>query len=96
MIRNTLKYISTLLVIIVLIFSSIFSNNTIHLHDCQKDNCPICYIILIAQSIINSIISFTILSFIAFIIHYILSITKKYKSKTINNSLITQKVQLNN
>lgn len=90
-----LKIAMVICIIIALVFALFISQNNHHLDVCQKDNCVLCTIIHIAQTIINISFAFIIVMMVGFLIFSFLSRLRNEKEVFVQSSLVFQKVQLN-
>ena len=97
--NNFKKFIAifTLITMISVLFMStkiIVHNSNHHCNDSQ--NCPICQMIEMAESSIRTISSGIIVSVCAIVLVFYKVLTNVFKKAfVLNNSLITQKVRLN-
>ena len=90
------KFLAILLCIIALFFMLIISQDSHHLSFCDHEDCSICAIIHLAQSIINVLALILTYVFIGFFTKNIISKYKTINYIYKNNSLVSLKVQLNN
>lgn len=96
--RNTSRIINIVfyaLIIAFLVFSLIVSQDEHHLELCHEDHCVYCTIIHVAQIITNLSIACVIVAITGFLIFFFLSRLYKEQEFFVLNSLVFQKVQLN-
>ena len=93
--NNIIKNIVVISIIFTLFFMFIISKDTYHIDKCHDDNCSICLIITMAQTMMNIIEGFILLAIIGFVIYFLLSRIKNSSINIKKESLIYQKVQLN-
>lgn len=89
------KILAVALIIAILAFSLIVSQDEHHLEICHEDCCAQCAIIHIAQIIINLTIAVVIAVVIGILIYFFLSRLHKIQTFFVLFSLVFQKVQLN-
>ena len=92
---NAIKTLIIFLIIATLVFSIIVSQDEHHLETCHEEHCAHCMIILMAQSIISISIAFVIAIVIGALIYMFLARIHKEQEIFIQESLVLQKVQLN-
>ena len=95
-ILEKLKIVGICIILFSLIFSSIISHDELHVETCHDDDCALCQIIILSQSITKVTFLIIVTSFFSFIIFFILSRTHIVEDFYFQNSLISQKVQFNN
>ena len=96
--RKLLKAIKIAIIILIaatLVFSLIASQDEHHLETCHEEHCAHCMIILMAQSIISISIAFVIAIVIGALIYMFLARIHKEQEIFMQDSLVLQKVQLN-
>ena len=96
MIINLIKNLGIAIILFSIIISGMISHNDYHLEVCHNHNCTICQMITIAKTIVEISALIITANFIAFIIYFVLSRIHKTYGFYVPNSLIFQKVQLNN
>lgn len=96
LIINFIKAFGIAVIVFSLIISSIISQDEHHLEVCHEDNCTICQMIVIARTIVELTTLVIMVNLLTFIIYFILSRMHKSYEFFLQNSLILQKVQLNN
>ena len=92
---KALKLAIIVLIMTTLVFSIIVSQDEHHLETCHEEHCAHCMIILMAQSIISISIAFVIAIVIGALIYMFLARIHKEQEIFIQDSLVFQKVQLN-
>ena len=92
---KALKLAIIVLIMTTLVFSIIVSQDEHHLETCHEEHCAHCMIILMAQSIISISIAFVIAIVIGALIYLFLAIIHKEQEIFMQDSLVLQKVQLN-
>ena len=92
---KALKLAIIVLIMATLVFSIIVSQDEHHLETCHEEHCAHCMIILMAQSIISISIAFVIAIVIGALIYMFLARIHKEQEIFIQDSLVFQKVQLN-
>ena len=92
---NAIKTLIIFLIIATLVFSIIVSQDEHHLETCHEEHCAHCMIILMAQSIISISIAFVIEIVIGALIYMFLARIHKEQEIFMQDSLVLQKVQLN-
>lgn len=96
--KKVLKTIIKLMIVIFcvsLIFSSIVSQDEHHLETCHDEHCTVCSMIQMAQSIISLSVAIVMCTFVGFLIYFLLSRIYKEEKVFVLESLVFQKVQLN-
>lgn len=93
--NNLLNKVGLVIVIIMIIFTIIVSQDEHHLEICDKEHCAICNMIYIARYIINFFLLFAIVIKIKLLIHIFLSRIYKERSFLVKLTLVFQKVELN-
>jgi uncharacterized membrane protein YdjX (TVP38/TMEM64 family) len=96
--RRLIKAIKIAIIILIaatLVFSLIASQDEHHLETCHEEHCAHCTIIQIAQSIICISIAVVIAIVIGALIYMFLARLHKEQEIFIQDSLVFQKVQLN-
>ena len=93
--KRAINIIIVAFICCTLLLSSIVSQDEHHLETCHDDDCIVCNIIKIAQTIISLSIAIIIIVAIGFLTHYFLSRLYKVEKKFVYISLVSQKVQLN-
>lgn len=96
--RKLLKVIKIAIIILIaatLVFSLIASQDENHLETCHEEHCAHCTIIQIAQSIICISIAVVIAIVVGALIYLFLARLHKEQEIFIQESLVLQKVQLN-
>ena len=83
------------LTITILVFSLVVSQDEHHLEVCHEEHCIYCAIIHVAQIITYLSIIYLIITMIGFLINFFLSRLLKKQVFFVLNSLVFQKVQLN-
>ena len=92
---KALKLAIIVLIMTTLVFSIIVSQDEHHLETCHEEHCAHCMIILMAQSIISISIAFVIAIVIGALIYMFLARIHKEQEIFMQDSLVLQKVQLN-
>lgn len=92
---NAIKTIIIVLIMATLVFSIIVSQDEHHLENCHEEHCAHCMVILMAQSIISISIAFVIAIVIGALIYLFLARLYKEQEIFLQDSLVFQKVQLN-
>lgn len=89
------KIAMVILIALTLVLSLVASQDEHHLETCHDEHCAHCTMIQIAQSIIYISIAFVIAIVIGFLIYSFLARIYKEQEVFIQESLVLQKVQLN-
>ena len=90
-----IKIIMVILFAMSLILSSIVSQNSYHIETCEEEHCEICSIIHISKIITILTVTIFLCVFVGVLIYFFLSRLHKDKEKFMQQSLVFQKVQLN-
>lgn len=96
--RKLLKAIKVAIIILIaatLVFSLIASQDEHHLETCHEEHCAHCMVIQLAQSIIYISIAFVIAIVVGVLIYLFLARLYKEQEIFLQDSLVFQKVQLN-
>lgn len=94
-IKKIIKITFVIFVISAILFSSIVSTDSHHLETCEVHNCSVCAMIHFAQTIINLTLAICITIIAMFLIFYFLAEILERSFTFKSNSLVFQKVQLN-
>lgn len=94
-ILKVLKMVIISIIIISLILSVIVSLDHHHLETCHEEHCVLCSIIHIAQNIVNWIYVVYTCVWTSFLIYFYLARMHTERVAVVKESLIFQKVQLN-
>ena len=89
------KIVLITFIIAIILFSFIVSQDECHLDNCNEDHCIWCSIIHIAQNIINISIAIIVTITISFLLSFYLLKLKLIQVLFALDSLVFQKVQLN-
>lgn len=92
---NVIKILMITIFIISLVLANVISHDSHDMEHCEDEHCLICIIIHAAQTIVNVSFAIVICEFIAFLIYFVLSRLHKNERIFVQESLVFQKVQMN-
>lgn len=93
--KNIIKIILCVFMIVALIFSFVISQDQHHLTTCHETECSECTMIHVAQAIIQIAFSICVCFVMSFLIHYVLSRIHNNEKICVKKSPIFLKIQLN-
>ena len=94
-ILKALKILAIILCIFSLIISFAISQDEHHIECCEKEECEICNMIRVAQSIINISVISIVFVLINICVCLLITLFRKKQFRLLQTSLVYQKVQFN-